>query len=426
MLRIRRIPFLSALAARRAEEVPRLTCRPAPVLGLALMVAALGCREDAQSPTAPGPEPASLDIGVAQALTFARVSTGGSHSCGVTTDHRAYCWGDNLHGQLGNGTSGSGDHPRPIAVAGGLRFLLVDAGATHTCGVTTDNRAYCWGDNSRGSLGLGSDTGPELCPDVGIPCSTIPVAVAGGRLFRQVSASTWYTCGVNLADRVLCWGTGDGLADYPFLPQVVGDGLRFRQVSAKGTHICGVTTHSRAYCWGDNTVGQLGDGTQIGKRQPVPVVGGLLFRQVRVGGGHTCGVTTNDRTFCWGSNSRGQLGIGTAELEPHLRPVRVAGGIEFRRVEASGQNTCGLTAENLVYCWGRNRGQFGNGTTTRALLPVRAADGRRFRQLGMSGAHVCGVNPFDRAFCWGLNGNGQLGDGTTTQRLTPARVVGPT
>jgi alpha-tubulin suppressor-like RCC1 family protein len=404
-------------------RVVQLTRRLAP----ALIVAALGCREDAQSPTALGPEPASLDIGTAQALAFARVSTGGSHSCGVTTDNRAFCWGANLHGQLGNGTSDGVDHPRPIAVAGGLRFLLVDAGATHTCGVSTDNRAYCWGDNSRGSLGLGSDTGPEICPDVEIPCSTLPVGVAGGRLFRQVSASTWYTCGVNLADRVFCWGTGDGLANYPFLPQRVGDGLRFRQVSAKVHHICGVTTDSRAYCWGDNTAGQLGDGTEVSKPQPVPVVGGLLFRQVSVGGDLTCGVTTNDRTFCWGTNRRGQLGIGTADPEPHPRPVRVAGGIEFRRVEASGQNTCGLTAENLVYCWGDNRvGQFGDGTTTKALLPVPAAGERRFRQLGMSGASACGVNPFDRAFCWGLNGSGQLGDGTTTQRLSPVRVVGPT
>jgi alpha-tubulin suppressor-like RCC1 family protein len=144
--------------------MPHITRRLAPVLALAL-VAALGCREDAESPTGPEAGPA-LATGSAQALTFRQVSAGDFHSCGVTTDNRALCWGQNHAGRLGDGTSDNDS--TPVAVAGGLRFLQVSAGVSYTCGVTTDNRAYSWGADNAGQLGDGTTTS-----------SSTPVAVAG-------------------------------------------------------------------------------------------------------------------------------------------------------------------------------------------------------------------------------------------------------
>src|SRR2546428_3389795 len=67
-------------------------------------------------------------------LTFATVSAGDSHTCGVTTEGAAYCWGDNSSGQLGDLTAAS--QPSPVLVAGGVSFAAVSAGYSHTCGVT--------------------------------------------------------------------------------------------------------------------------------------------------------------------------------------------------------------------------------------------------------------------------------------------------
>ncbi len=98
------------------------------------------------------------------------MSEGDPLTCGVTTSGTGYCWGENTHGGLGNGSTA--DSATPVAVSGGLSFATVSVGFGSTCGVTTGGTAYCWGDNTYGQLGKGSTTG-----------SLTPVAVSGGLSF---------------------------------------------------------------------------------------------------------------------------------------------------------------------------------------------------------------------------------------------------
>src|SRR4051794_10448975 len=125
-----------------------------PSLPLALLVVALGCGEEATSPTAPEAPP--LATAATAALAIYQLSTGDAHACGVTTGNRAYCWGVNDYGRLGDGTTS--ERHTPVAVVGGLPFRQISAGVNHTCGVTTDFRAFCWGWNSGGQLGDGTRT----------------------------------------------------------------------------------------------------------------------------------------------------------------------------------------------------------------------------------------------------------------------------
>ena len=77
---------------------------------------------------------------------------GVGHACGLTSSGTAYCWGANAYGQLGLGTV-TDIEPQPRAVTGGLAFTALVVGGEFTCGLTTDRRIYCWGDNSVGQLG---------------------------------------------------------------------------------------------------------------------------------------------------------------------------------------------------------------------------------------------------------------------------------
>jgi alpha-tubulin suppressor-like RCC1 family protein len=339
----------------------------------------------------------------------------------VTLDSLAYCWGAGGFGQLGAGGDIT-ESLTPVPVAGGLRFIQVSTGIDHTCGVTTGHRAYCWGFNGSGRLGDGTAGNTRATP----------VAVVGGLLFQGVTAGHQHTCGVTTDNRAYCWGfnrdgrLGDGTTVRRVRPVRVLGGLRFRQLSAStnvfgSAYTCGTTTGDVAYCWGANENGQLGDGTTINRPVPVAVAGGLRFRHVRAGLSHTCGLTTHDRAHCWGL---GHLGDGMSTSS--VTPVAVAGGLQFGLVRVGWNSSCGVTASNQAYCWGSN---VGDGTTEVRLTPVPVAGGLRFR-LGNRGvsvgsSHTCGVALNDLAYCWGSNNTGQLGDGTRTSRQAPTPVAGP-
>lgn len=101
----------------------------------ALLLAAVGCRDDGGSPTESVSQTSPTDVAAATAFAFRQLSAGGEYTCGATTDDRAYCWGNEFPGTLGNGRQGEefcmdweNCVTRPVAVVGGLRFRNVSAG----------------------------------------------------------------------------------------------------------------------------------------------------------------------------------------------------------------------------------------------------------------------------------------------------------
>jgi alpha-tubulin suppressor-like RCC1 family protein len=386
----------------------------------AMLLAALGCRDDTGSPTEPVATTPQADASAATTLAFWQVSAGHDHTCGLTTDYRAYCWGVNLGGELGDGTTTG--RRQPVAVATALRFRQISAGNSRTCGVTTNYRVYCWGNNIFGTLGDGTDqTRPT------------PVPVTGGHQFRSVRLGSYHTCAQSYPDnRAYCWGDnswgqlGTGEVSNPRMtPVAVVGSLRFRDIAAGFHHTCGITTTNQAYCWGINERGQLGDGTRIRLRPyPAAIAGGRAYRQLDAGDQHTCALTTTDQAFCWGNGRSGQLGNGNAVVS--FWPRKVSGGLLFHRVTAGGVHTCAETAANQAYCWGSNgAGALGDGTTTLRLTPVPIMGGLIFKQVSAGGYHTCGKTAAAVGYCWGYNYWGQLGDGTLTNRLRPKRIADP-
>jgi alpha-tubulin suppressor-like RCC1 family protein len=358
-------------------------------------------------------------------VLFRQISAFEGHTCGVTTENRAYCWGYNVQGQVGDGTK-TDFRDRPVAVAGGHLFRKVSVGVSHTCGVTTSDQAFCWGENRYGQLGDGT-TMERL----------EPVRVTGGLSFRELVTGTNHTCGLAVGGRVYCWGDnafgqlGSGTAGSGrTTPGVVARTLGFRLLSAGSGHTCGIASEGRLFCWGLNTSGQLGAGTLVEYRtEPtrVRIEGALLAGFTRVGAGrtHTCGVTNSRRIYCWGDNSFGALGHGTTG-ELRFAPVIVVGDFFFDGVDGGMWHTCGFTRSSRLKCWGRNEfGQLGNGTTTGRSTPGASIPNLFFRQVTGGAEYTCGVALDDRAYCWGDNRSGQLGDGSTTVRLTPTLVVVP-
>jgi alpha-tubulin suppressor-like RCC1 family protein len=138
--------------------------------------------------------------------------------------------------------------------AGAPPLVAIAAGDSFTCGVDRDGRAWCWGGNGDGQLGDGTTATRERPAPVS---GTVRfVAVASGRL-RQA-------CGVAAGGHVWCWGSGvgfgPGTARPGLVPAPAAEGTAFTSVTAVWNHTCALDVSGAAWCWGNNAYGQLGIG----------------------------------------------------------------------------------------------------------------------------------------------------------------------
>ena len=366
-----------------------------------------GCKEaTGPAKSASDSTSTSAPVAVPGGLRFSSISAGGSHSCGLTGDGTAYCWGHNNAGELGIGAIDTLDHVVPQAVTGGLKFAVISAGYSHTCAVTTGGAAYCWGDNGSGQLGVNSSV--LLDPPL---ASTVPIPVPGALVFTAISAGRTHTCAVTAAGDAQCWGSNQTgqLGRVPWdwqniqPPGPVAGGLAFVSLSARDVHTCGVTIDGAAYCWGMNASGSLGNGSTASSSTPAAVVGGLAFTAVSAGLYHTCALTPGGAAYCWGDNEVGALGNGTRDGDWHETPGPVSGGLNLVAVSAGGSHTCGLTSNGAAYCWGYNQwGQLGDGTSGDSRKPVPVSGGLTFAALSAGVAQTCGITTAGAAYCWGI------------------------
>ena len=302
---------------------------------------------------------------VAGGLSFASVSVSRRHSCALTPAGQAYCWGQNGLGQLGDGTTTT--RTSPVAVQGGIAFAsLAPSASSHSCGLTAAGRAYCWGYNGAGQLGDGTTTN-----------RTAPVAVGGGLTFARLGVGTNHTCGITAAGAAYCWGDGSYMGNIvppqtivnATSPVPVLGGVKFAAIGAGhllgGT--CGITAAGHPHCWGERANLAM-PGTALWTPAATPT--SFAFASIAPGHRHSCGIDTDGAAYCWGENGSGQLGDGSTT--GRTQPTAVSGGLRFKSVMPGDRFTCGETTGGEVYCWGEG-GFFamGNGGTTSSSVPVK-------------------------------------------------------
>ena len=199
-------------------------------------------------------------------------------------------------------------------------IVQISAGGNHTCAVTDAGRILCWGENNAGQLG-----------NVSLFNRSIPVAVlnlAGYAI--AVAAGAGHTCALLITGGVQCWGNntsgqvGDGTNVSQWTPvDVVGLSSGVSMIVAGDDHSCALLTTGEVRCWGNNERGQLGDGSTTARTAPVAVTGLTGVSALTAGGGHTCARLSTGGVKCWGYNHRGQLGDNS--LVNRTMPVDVSG-----------------------------------------------------------------------------------------------------
>ncbi|MEQ8277230.1 MAG: hypothetical protein RMA76_19660 [Deltaproteobacteria bacterium] len=307
-----------------------------------------------------------------------RVALGGTFSCALLLGGSVRCWGDPLYGHLGYGSNtqiGDDEHPASVGpVSLGATATTIVAGFDHTCVLLAGSSVRCWGRNLFGQLGLGTSGVAADLGDNELP-TTVSVVSVGG-MVDQIACGAAHSCARLTNGAVRCWGDNNrgqlGQGDTERIgddelpsaaPAIALGGTSPLSIYAgpEATHSCAIFPPASTYrCWGRGTEGQLAPSisVNIGDNElptAMALTGGQ-YAQLCASTTHSCARTMAGQVFCWGSNDYGEgtpvLG-GSGDLGAPA--VDIACGSQFN---------CAVLATGGVRCWGRgHQGQLGYGDT---------------------------------------------------------------
>ncbi len=403
--------------------------------------------------------------------TMAAVTSGGDSYCAVLSTGGVDCWGDNTFGQLGNGAMGGPDdcygvqecYDAPQAVVGMTDASSLASEGDGYCAVLSTGGVDCWGDNIYGELGNGTINGPEDC-DYLDTCYDTPQAVTDITNAVSVTSDGVGYCSVLSVGGVDCWGDnswgeiGNGTMGGPDqtgydTPQAVAGINQAVSISSDGgsnyNSYCAVLSTGGVDCWGDNTHGELGNGTMGGPDgvggydddTPQAVAGIADAISVSSDGGVNydsyCAVLSTGGVDCWGDNTDGQLGNGTvggpdidsfqSQYSGYDSPQPVSGVTGATSVASDQYGACAVLSTGGVDCWGDNTfGELGDGSVGGPDVlgfsdeysgydtPQPVSDMTDATSVASDAYDdgYCAVLSSGDADCWGINEAGEIGNGT--------------
>ena len=325
-------------------------------------------------------------------LMLAKHIIGGfGYVCAVALDGRVYCWGSNSNGKIGSGNTSSALVPSAVKISGALVGKVIkqiepSSAGNHSCVIASDDKAYCWGHNGFGQLG-NNNTVNSLTP-----VAVDTAGVLASKTIKQIASGGISSCVIASDDKAYCWGSnnfgqlGNGNLKNSSTPTPVSTtgvlaGKTIKQITAGNSYFCVIASDDKAYCWGGGRRGALGNGSTLSLviSTPTPVsttgvLAGKTIKQITAGTEFTCAIASDDKAYCWGSNSSGQLGNNStinSGVPVAVNTSGVLAGKTIKQISAGSSHTCAIASDDKAYCWGSNSsGELGNNSTINSGVPT--------------------------------------------------------
>lgn len=204
-------------------------------------------------------------------------------------------------------------------------------------------------------------------------------------------------------------------------------------------HAFAVNNQNHIYAWGINAYGQLGDGTDINRRNPVDITSNFVFNdyeevvKIETGSSFTMFLTNQSRLFGCGDNSYYQLTMKDGNFSIDI--VDITPNLSLAENETISDFSVGngfivlLTSNGRVLTWGSNfNSELGNGTSVNnpvvndITTNFNLNPDEKVISINVGNSHSIAYTSLKRVFTWGFNGDGAIGDGTTTNRSLPSDI----
>ena len=301
------------------------------------------------------------------AQTVTSVSVGQFHTLFVKSDGSLWAMGQNLNGQLGNGTYDSINVPQEIVPTG---VVTASAGGLHSLFLKSDGSLWAMGDNVNGQLGDGSF---------------------------------------------------DGLNFETNLPEmIVSSGVK--AISAGLTHSLFLKTDGSLWAMGDGASGQLGDGSQNFYRNTPEMIVPSGVAAISAGNTYSMFLKTDGSLWVMGEGIYGGLGDGSV-AQPVFSPEMITNNVAV--ICAAYDHALFIKNDGSLWDMGGDQnGQLGDGTTNNTSRPLSPFATTGITAVTGGDSYSVFLASGDSLWGMGSTTNGQLGDGSTTSiRSTPEQIV---
>lgn len=317
----------------------------------------------------------------------------------------------------------------------------VSVGQTASCGISFDDKLYCWGGSMYGTFEADLGVSAELDRSI----QPVEVVLSNGldkERIKKVVNGYGGSCVTTESGKLYCWGYNPswGYGGWPktfdgtFTPFVFDGGGLFKDKKINDVFLnsdggCAISSDGVIYCWGFTN-------EKLDTTKPIEInTSGLLkdktITSVESRDSTTCAVTDDQKVYCW-YNFSGSTVQSTEKIKS-LTPIEIdtggkLAGQKISKMSIGRDFVCILTADSNIYCWGGGSGgELGDGKTSTSKTLVQVTNSGALKDVRIisitSGeSHSCVLSDVGKIYCWGINNHGELGNGTTTNSSVPVAV----
>ena len=292
-----------------------------------------------------------------------KIFSGAASTFVILQNNTLWATGNNNRGQLGNGTHGTGNMSNSFEQIGTASdWESISADNVQTLGIKIDGTLWGWGSNSQGKLGNGTWLD-----------SDIPIKIGTDSNWKEVSTNLHYTTALKTDGTLWGWGLLDAVGNST-IPVQIGTSNDWKTLSSDmGVHTLALKNDGRLYVFGgiwEINYGTLGLGPTVSNAQmPTQIGTDSDWEVISASARSSSAIKTNGTLWSWGQNSVGNLGDGT-QIHRFV-PTQISSDTDWEKVSVGLQHVAALKSNGDLYTWGDNmQAQLGNGNYNYSMVPL--------------------------------------------------------